>query len=139
MVILPYLGSLYEHRNVNAELKMDVKFLRWIIQGLLNIGFIHGKLWTKQDARFCIVVTRSACRWNEPPIFSCFHTLLSAIIIPKNKEIAVFLEFLMNCTRLVPFDATSATSGFSVYVKYIAYGIASFLLTVRTEINDKTT
>ena len=39
----------------------------------------------------------------------------------------------------MPFDATSATSGFSVHVKYIAYGIASFLLTVITEINDETT
>ena len=46
-------------------------------------------------------------------------------------------EFLLDYTRLVPFDATSATSGFCVHIKDVAYVNASFHLTITDKINEK--
>ena len=41
--------------------------------------------------------------------------------------------------RFALFNATSATSGFCVNVKDVAYGNASFLLTITASVKDKAT
>ena len=76
-----------------------------------------------------------------------FDIILSAIINREIRQKLLFLSIISSelyvihkfWTRLVPSDASSATSGFCVNAKDVAYGNASFLIIFTVEINDKST
>ena len=100
----------------------------------------------------CLSVRRSRFRkkWQKRRVLAIddidiIDITLSAIINLRNKTNCFFFSIISSIlyvihefwTQLAPFDASSATFGFCVNTKDVAYGNVWFLLTFTVEINEK--